>query len=58
MLKSEPETAWDLADTLAKGGTLDDRQQQWFNTYLRNHTLTAPKLRKYIESGGKTHRMA
>jgi putative transposase len=57
MLKSEREVAWDMADILVNGGELEERQRKWFDTYLRTHTLTAPKIKQYIESGGKTRRM-
>ncbi|ODS10959.1 DNA-binding protein [Vibrio scophthalmi] len=56
-LKEEVEIAWDYADVLANGGELSERQQKWFNEYMRTHQLTAPKIRKYIESGGATRRL-
>ncbi|WP_281544684.1 DNA-binding protein [Grimontia sp. SpTr1] len=58
MLKSEREIAWDMADILVNGGELDERQKKWFSNYMRNHQLTAPQIKKYIESGGKTRRLA
>lgn len=56
-LKSEAAIAWDMADILINGGELETHQQKWFDEYLRTHQLTAPRIRNYIESGGKTRRM-
>lgn len=56
-LKNEQTVAWEFADILVNGGELTPQQEKWFDDYLRTHQLTAPKIRKYIESGGKTRRM-
>ncbi|MGF1707471.1 DNA-binding protein [Enterovibrio baiacu] len=58
MLKGEREIAWDMADIIINGGELDERQQKWFKNYMRTHQLTAPQIQKYIESGGKSRRLA
>ncbi|WP_283132509.1 DDE-type integrase/transposase/recombinase [Enterovibrio norvegicus] len=58
MLKGEREIAWDMADILINGGELDERQQKWFKNYMHTHQLTAPQIQKYIESGGKSRRLA
>ena len=55
-LKTEHEIAWEYAGILANKGTLEERQQSWLNEYLRSHHLTAPKIRAFIENGGKTRR--
>ncbi|STQ75504.1 DNA-binding protein [Grimontia hollisae] len=56
MLKSEREIAWDMAEKLKNGEELDERQTKWFNEYMRTHQLTAPRIRKYIESGKESRK--